>query len=124
MRTNHNRRLAAALAVTAGLVIGAVAVAGSAPPKLAAAVGPCGQLGTLVLYQLNDRCDYGTGLDPMNVSNATAVSELSKAGLFATRTKCGARSLVPVLAAPDQLLVSADTAERLAVAVQFVRRRL
>jgi subtilisin family serine protease len=123
MRTNHSRRLGAALAMTAALVLGGVSVAVPSAPT-ATAAGPCGPLGTLVEYQLNDRCDYGTGLDPMTVPNSTVIASLSKAGLFATRIRCRDRSLVPVMAAPNQLLISADSAERLAAAVQTVRRRL
>jgi Subtilase family len=123
MRTNHSRRLGAALAMTAALVLGGVSVALPSAPT-ASAAGPCGPLGTLVVFQLNDRCDFGTGLDPMKVPNSTVVSVLSKAGLFATRTRCGDGSLVPVIAVPDQLLVAAENAERLTVAVQTVGRRL
>jgi subtilisin family serine protease len=123
MRTNHSRRLGAALAMTAALVLGGVSVAVPSAPT-ASAAGPCGPLGTLVVFQLNDRCDYGTGLDPMKVPNSTVIASLGKAGLFATRIRCGNGSLVPIVAAPNQLLISADSAERLAVAVQTVRRRL
>ncbi len=123
MRTNRSRRLGAALAVTAALVLGGVSVAVPSAPT-ASAAGPCGPLGTLIVYQLNDRCDYGTGLDPMKVTNATVVSALSKAGLFATRTRCRDGSLVPVVAAPDQLLISAETGERLGAGVETVRRLL
>ena len=123
MRTNLNRRLGPSLAVAAALALGAVTVATSAPTP-ASAAGPCGPLGTLVVYQLNDRCDFGSGLDPMKVTNAAVVSALSKAGLFATRTRCSNGALVPVVAAPDQLLVSADNASRLAAAERTVRARL
>jgi hypothetical protein len=123
MRTNRSRRLGAALAVTAALVLGGVSVAVPSAPT-ASAAGPCGPLGTLVAFQLNDRCDYGTGLDPMKVSNATIVAALSKAGLFATRTRCTNGSLVPVVAVPDELLLTAANAERLSVAVRTTRRRL
>jgi hypothetical protein len=123
MRTNHRRRLGAALVMTAALVLGGVTVAAPSAPT-ASAAGPCGPLGTLVTFQLNDRCDFGTGLDPMDVTNAGVITALQKAGLFGTRITCRNRALVPIVAAPNQLLLTAADAERLAVAVQTTQRRL
>ena len=119
-------RFRAAYALVAALGVGAVAVSGApAPaPSASAAVGPCGPLGNLVEYQLNDRCDYGTGRDPMRIGPTAVVTGLGKAGLFATMTTCRNGTLVPVVAAPNQLLIAAGTAERLQVALQTVRRRL
>jgi hypothetical protein len=72
----------AAYALVAALGLGAVAVgsasAPSAPSASAAAVGPCGPLGTLVEYELNDRCDFGTGLDPMRFGAKTVVAGLAR----------------------------------------------
>jgi hypothetical protein len=120
---NVNRWHRAALAITTALTFGAVAVTGpSAPP--ASAAGPCGPLGTLVTFQLNDRCDFGTGLNPMNVGSRAVVSALGKAGLFVALQTCRNGAVVPIAAAPNQLLIAAANPERLAVAVQTVRRRL
>jgi hypothetical protein len=123
MRTNQGRRLGAALVMTAALVLGGVSVAAPSAPT-ASAAGPCGPLGTLITFQLNDRCDFGTGIDPMDVTNASVITALQKAGLFGTRITCRNRSIVPIVAAPNQLLLTAADAERLAVAVQTTRRRL
>jgi hypothetical protein len=123
MRTNQGRRLGAALAMTAALVLGGVSVAFPSAPT-ASAAGPCGPLGTLVVFELNDRCDFGTGLDPMNVGDKAVVTALQKAGLFGTRITCRNKRIVPIVAVPDQLLLTGENAERLAVAVQTTRRRL
>ena len=120
---NVNRWHRAALALTAALTFGAVAVAGP-PAPTASAAGPCGPLGTLVTFQLNDRCDFGTGLNPMNVGNRAVVSALGKAGLFVALQTCRNGAVVPIAAAPNQLLITASSADRLAVALQTVRRRL
>jgi hypothetical protein len=113
----------AALALTAALAVGAVAVA-AAPAAPASAVGPCGPLGNLVVFQLNDRCDYGAGGNPMRVGDKAVVNALRLAGLFATRTSCANGAIVPVIAAPNQLLVSAGTPEQLTAGLASVRRRL
>jgi Subtilase family len=122
---NVNRWHGAALALTTALTFGAVAVAGPAAPTASAAPGPCGPLGTLVEYELNDRCDYNTMDDPMLVGDRAVVRALRTAGLFATMQPClDERTFVPVAAVPDELLITAGSAERLAVALQTVRRRL
>jgi hypothetical protein len=122
-KVTFHRPSRAALALAAALGIGAVSVTGGATPP-ASAAGPCGPLGTLVEYQLNDRCDFGTGRDPMTVGANGIVAALGKAGLFATLTTCRNRTVVPVVAAPNQLLITAATAERLKTALPIVRRRL
>jgi Subtilase family len=118
------RRSRAALALVAGLGLGAVSITGAPPPAASAAPGPCGPLGTLVTFPLNDRCDFGTGVNPMNVSNKAVVDALAKAGLFATRITCRNGAIVPVVAAPNQLLVAGSTAERLQAGLANVRRLL
>lgn len=123
-KVNVNRSVWAALGLTTALAIGAVAVEMPSASTASAAPGPCGPLGTLVEYQLNDRCDFGTGLDPMRVGAKAVVAGLGRAGLFATMTTCRNGTLVPVVAAPDQLLIAAATAERLQAGLQTVRRRL
>jgi Subtilase family len=121
-KVKFDRRSRAALALVTALGIGAVTVSGAPTP--AGAGGPCGPLGTLVEYQLNDRCDFGTGVDPMRIGPKAVVAGLAKAGLFATMTACRNGTLVPVVAAPNQLLIAAGSADRLQVALQTVRRRL
>src|ERR1700754_1635164 len=123
MRTNQGRRLGAALAMTAALVLGGVSVAVPSAPA-ASAAGPCGPLGTLDVFELNDRCDFGTGLDPMNVGDKAVVTATQKAGLLGTSITCRNKRIVPIVAVPDQLLLTGENAERLAVAVQTTRRRL
>ena len=119
---SHGRRIA--LALTFAVTVGATAVAAAPAPTVSAGAGPCGPLGELIGYQLNDRCDFNAGVDPMNVPLGTAVASLSKAGVFATTLTCRNGTVLPVVAAPNQLLVSAANPNRLAFALRTVRRRL
>jgi Subtilase family len=119
--TSHSRRavLAAALALAASATTIAVPMA-----QGTAASSPCGPLGSLREYELNDRCDYGL-LDPEFATDAVILDGLRQAGLFASLTLCGGlASSVPVVAMPDELLVTASDAQRLGEAVAEVSRRL
>jgi hypothetical protein len=114
----------AALALTAAVTIGAVAATTAPAASNVSAAGPCGPLGNLVEFQLNDRCDYGTGRNPMRVGDVAIVAALQRAGLFATRLRCTNGVVVPIVAVPNQLLITAGSAERLNFALQNTRRRL
>ncbi len=118
-RTAHPWRagLAAAVAVAAC----ATSVAVSTPTT--AATSPCGSLGRLRAYQLNDRCDYGL-LDPTLVTDSVLLAALRQAGLFATLSLCLGQGLAAVVAVPDELLVTASSADRLDEAVDEVSQRL
>jgi hypothetical protein len=89
------------------------------------ATSPCGALGTLKTYSLNDRCNYGL-LDPEAITDTLIVAALGQAGLFATLTLCAGQGLsaAPIVAVPDELLVTAAGPERLQSAVSEVSRRL
>jgi hypothetical protein len=100
----------------------ATTVAVSTTPTTAA-TSPCGPLGGLRAYQLNDRCDYGL-LDPMSVTDLVLVAGLRQAGLFAMLSLCAGQGLAAVVAVPDELLVTASSADRLDEAVDEVSRRL
>jgi hypothetical protein len=121
---NVTRSPLAAVALTAALTAGAVAASTAPAISTASAAGPCGPLGNLVEFTLNDRCDYGTGRNPMNVGDKAIVAALRRAGLFATRIRCANGAVVPVVAAPNQLLITADSPGRLNFALQITRRRL
>jgi hypothetical protein len=91
-----------------------------------AATSPCGSLGQLRAYQLNDRCDYGLLplLDPALVSDSVLLAALREAGLFATLQLCLGQGVAAVVAVPNELLVTASSASRLDEAVDEVSRRL
>ena len=95
------------------------------PSVSVAQTSPCGLLGTLQTYELNDRCEYGLlGLEP--VSNLAIVASLRRVGLFAMLVTCVGQGLssAPVVAVPNELLVTASGPGGLDVAVAEVRRRL
>jgi Subtilase family len=118
---SHPRR--AVLAATLALVATATTIATPSVPVTAAS--PCGPLGTLKTYTLNDRCNYGL-LDPEAVTDALVVATLGQAGLFATMTLCAGEGLspAPIVAVPNELLVTASGPQRLNQAVAEVSRRL
>jgi hypothetical protein len=91
-----------------------------------AATSPCGPLGRLRAYQLNDRCDYGLLplLDLALLSDSVLLAGLREAGLFATLQLCADQGLAAVAAVPDELLVTASSADRLDEAVDEVSQRL
>ena len=110
--------LAAAVAVAACATTMAVPTTSTT-----AATSPCGPLGQLRAYQLNDRCDYGL-LDPTLIPDSVLLAALRQAGLFATLSLCLGQGAAAVLAVPDELLVTASSAARLDEAVDEVSRRL
>jgi Subtilase family len=101
-----------------------VAVPTTSTPT-AAASSPCGPLGWIREYELNDRCNYGL-LDPTLITDSALLSLLRQAGLFATLTLCLGQgfSTAPVVAIPDELLVAASDSQRLGEAVAEVSGRL
>src|SRR3954449_5140032 len=105
LRSVHVPRILLAAAVLA--VVSGAAIDSRSSAK--AATTPCGPLGTLTTYQLNDRCNYGL-LDLSLLTDALAVHALDGIGVFATLTNCTDQwlSSVPVLAMPDELLVTAS----------------
>jgi Subtilase family len=119
--TSHPRR--AVLAATLALATAATTIA--IPSEPATAASACGPLGTLKTYSLNDRCNYGL-LDLDWLTDSVLVAALGQAGLFATLTLCVGQGLssVPIVAVPDELLVTATGPERLDEAVAEVSRRL
>jgi Subtilase family len=119
--TSHPRR--AVLAATLALATAATTIA--TPSEPATAASACGPLGTLKTYSLNDRCNYGL-LDIDWLTDSVLVTALGQAGLLATLTPCADQGLssVPILAVPDELLVTASSPERLQSAVSEVRLRL
>jgi subtilisin family serine protease len=112
------------LGLAGALIAGATAVTVLPAASSSAAPGPCGPLGKLVEYDVNDRCDFGTNLDPMTIGNRAVVRALRNTRLFVTMLPCRNGRAVPVVAAADQLLVTAGDPNRLAVALATVRRRL
>ena len=113
--TVHPRR--AALGIVLALTASAIATS----PGSAAATTPCGLLGTLQTYELNDRCEPLLGLEP--ITDAAIVANLRRVGLFATLLTCGqGLTSAAVVAVPDELLVTASNG--LDEAVDEVRRRL
>ena len=119
-RTAHPWRagLAAAVAVAACATTMAVPTT-----PTTAATSPCGSLGQLRAYQLNDRCDYGL-LDLTLITDSVLLAALREAGLFATLSICLGQGSAAVVAVPDELLVTASSAVRLDEAVDEVSRRL
>jgi hypothetical protein len=114
------RRTALATAIACSTIATVVPLshAAAAPP-------PCGALGGLFEYDLNDRCDFNTGLpDAMQVEPKDVVIGLSKAGLFATTVPCRDGSEAFVVARPDELIVSAPNLGLLTEALAQVRQRL
>jgi hypothetical protein len=109
------------VAVAAGTTTIAVP---TTPTPTAAASSPCGPLGWIRDYELNDRCNYGL-LDPTLITDVALLSALRQAGLFASLTLCvGSLSTADVVAMPDELLVTASSAQRLGEAVAEVSQRL
>src|SRR4051794_31433413 len=99
------RAVAAALAIA---TIAALVPTALGPSAAAAAPsGPCGALGKLYPYTLNDRCDFGSVDAPETLDGRAVVAGLQAAGLFATTQECNG-AVVPVVARPDALLVTAD----------------
>ncbi len=97
----------------------------ASPTGTAQASSPCGPLGTVREYQLNDRCDYGL-LDPALLTDSAMVAALRESGLFAILPLCSGpiASMTPIVAMPDELLVAASDTQRLDEAVAEVSRRL
>jgi hypothetical protein len=115
--TSHLRR--AAVGVVLGLTISVSAI--TTPSGSVAATFPCGLLGTLETYELNDRCEPLLNLQP--ITDSAIVTALRRVGLFATLLTCGqGLTSVPVIAVPDELLVTASSG--LDQAVAEVRTRL
>ncbi len=119
--TSHPRR--AVLAATLALAATTTTIATPSVPVTAASA--CGPLGGVKTYALNDRCDYGL-LDLGAVTDSLIVALLGEAGLFANLTLCLGQgvSTVPIVAVPDELLVTASGPQRLDEAVADVSRRL
>jgi hypothetical protein len=111
------------LAATLALAAATTTIATPSVPVTAAS--GCGPLGQLETYTLNDRCDYGL-LDLETLTDALIVAALGQSGLLATLTLCAGQGLssVPIVAVPDELLVTASGPQRLDEAVAEVRRRL
>ena len=119
--TTHHRR--AGLVAALALVATATTVAVRSTSEAAATDPPCGPLGSLHEYDLNDRCDYGL-LDPDLLTDLAIVGALGQAGLFATLAICAGQPTAAVVAVPDELLVTASTPQRLGQAVTEVSWRL
>jgi Subtilase family len=119
--TSHARRAL----VAATLALAATATTIATPNSSVTATPECGELGQLKTYTLNDRCDYGL-LDPEVIPDTLLVAALGRAGLFATLTLCAGQGLsaVPIVAVPDELLVTASSPQRLNEAVAEVSQRL
>jgi hypothetical protein len=119
----HPWRALLAAAVTLAACATTVGVE-TTPTPTAAASSPCGPLGSIREYELNDRCNYGL-LDPTLITDLALLSALRQAGLFASLTLCvGSLSTADVVAMPDELLVTASSAPRLGEAVAEVSQRL
>jgi hypothetical protein len=119
--TSHSRR--GALLVVLGLTATLTTIA---TPSVtgAARTSPCGLLGTLRTYELNDRCEPLLGLEP--ISDLALVASLRRVGLFAMLLTCAGQGIssAPVAAVPDELLVTASGPGGLDAALAEVRRRL
>ena len=105
--TNRTRRVftaAVATAAVAALLPMAVGTASAAPAL------PCGPLGDLKTYDLNDRCDFGSQRDPDELDSTTIAAGLQAPGLFASTVECADGSVAPIIARPDELLVTAPNA--------------
>jgi hypothetical protein len=123
-RPPRARRTALAVATAASAIATVIPMshAVAAPP-------PCGALGGLFEYDLNDRCDFTTTppmqpVDAMTIDVKAVVDGLARSGVFAITATCDDGSEVPVLARPDELLVSAPNRGLLNEAVDQVARRL
>ncbi len=121
MTLNHPHR-GRRTAVVAAIAVSALATV--VPTSHAVAAGPCGALGDLKTYELNDRCDFNTNVDPMKVEPIDVVKGLSKAGLFATTVPCADGSMAFVVARPDELIVTAPNLGLLTEALAEVQRQL
>jgi hypothetical protein len=114
-------------AVLAGALALAACATTLAVPRASttAASSPCGPLGWIREYQLNDRCSYGL-LDPTLITDSALLALLRQSGLFASLTLCVGQGLstADVVALPDELLVTASSAQRLGEAVAEVSGRL
>jgi hypothetical protein len=117
--SHRARRVGLAAAVTCAAALVADPVTGTA-----VAASPCGSLGDLVTYELNDRCDFRTSEDPLKVAPGDVVDGLSKAGLFATTVPCPDGSKAFVAARPNELLVAAPNSGLLQEALGQIRQRL
>jgi Subtilase family len=115
------RRAVVAAAIALGTVAAVLPVAMAASPATAAPPPACGPLGKLYTYDLNDRCDFGTQLDPEKVEADGVVAGLRLAGLFSTTVECADGSFAPVVAAPDELLVTAPNRGQLDEALGRIR---
>ena len=123
--TSHPWRALLAAAVILAACATTIAVPATSTPTTAAASSPCGPLGWIRGYELNDRCNYGL-LDPTLITDLGLLNALSQLGLFATLTPCLGQgvSTAAVVAMPDELLVTASSAQRLGEAVAEVSGRL
>ncbi|MBA3288864.1 MAG: S8/S53 family peptidase [Acidimicrobiia bacterium] len=120
------RHLGLSLAIAGAVTVSAVVSVTPGPDggSAGAAGPPCGPLGELVEYDLNDRCDFGTGGDPLDVDDGAVVGALRKASVFATTVRCRGRGRVAVVAAPDQLLIAGSNPDRVTAGLVLVRQRL
>jgi hypothetical protein len=107
------------------LALAATATTITTPSIPVTAASSCGPLGSVKTNSLNDRCDYGL-LDLGAVTDSLIVALLGEAGLFANLTLCVGQGLssVPIVAVPDELLVTASGPQRLNEAVADVSQRL
>ncbi len=121
MATTSHRGRAVLVAVLA-LAASATAV-GLRSESGTAASPPCGPLGSLYEYELNDRCGYGI-LAPELVTEAAILGGLRQAGLFTMLELCAGGALSTIVAMPDELLVTASDPGGLDAAVAEVSRRL
>ena len=121
MATTSHRGRAVLVAVLA-LAASATAV-GLRSESGTAASPPCGPLGSLYEYELNDRCGYGI-LAPELVTEAAILGGLRQAGLFTMLELCAGGALSAIVAMPDELLVTASDPGGLDAAVAEVSRRL
>ena len=121
--TSRSRRAVLAAALVLGATTTATTVATPSVPATAAS--GCGLLGRVKTYTLNDRCDYGLlNLDAL--TDVLLVTALRRVGLFASLAVCAGQGVsnAPIVAVPDELLVTASDPERLDGAVAEVRLRL
>jgi hypothetical protein len=123
-RTSHWGRAVLAGALTVVTCAATISTTTATAPT-ASASSPCGPLGWIRAYELNDRCSYGL-LDPTLITDDVLLGALRQTGLFALLTPCLGQGLstANVLAMPDELLVTASSAQRLTEAVDEVSGRL
>jgi hypothetical protein len=124
--STSSRPWRALLATAVAVVACATTIAApTSPTPTTAASSPCGPLGSIREYELNDRCNYGL-LDPTLVTDLALLNALRQSGLFASLTLCTGQGLstASVVALPDELLVTASSAQRLGEAVAEVSGRL